>query len=1066
MANILGLALKVTGDASGLAKSLTPVDRALDRLAQQAEKATAVFQPFADQTAAAGQAQEEFAVRFESLAQRLRDGVIAPEEYAAAFGRLTEEAKASAAAFEEGIRVTAEARTEDERRAEQLARLQSLLAQGAISQETFVRSAERATGVERDRANAASAAARIIAANLTPQERYDQQMQELTGHLQEGRLSQEQFNRAAAKAKSDLSGIGSEAEKADKSLDRLNGNVSFLAKVEIGRLVLDGVRALGSAFTSVATQITGLVGGVNSSLGTLNDFSARTGIGVEALQGYGVAAKLAGVDTEQFGAAVQSLSVNIGKAAPGDALDKSLRNINLSVSELRALSPEQQFSAIGEAISQLPTAADRAAAAVEVFGKQGAALAPLFRDGADSIEELRARADRLGIIVNETQIDNVAAMNDGFDLVLSTVNGIIGQVTGNLAPVVTAVTDEFLRFVEGFSGAEGDGGTGIANAITDLLLQGADYLASVFDSFVASFTAWLSPLGSASETFDAAAESLTAVTEVLRGLFNGFQLAVNGLIIGMGKILEGLGSWVDDDLEAFGKGLADYGKEAAATNIKNINDAASNAATAAGNAAEAVADAFSGGDASPEVAGSNAAGSFVTGLRERIQRERAPEFQIATNIEKTRERFDSFFGGIVDQSSVVTDAMRGFEAAVADVEDPLQLTKEEIARINDAQERVNNAINQELATRQEVADAAAKQAESDAKRIEGLNSQTKLAEDIAAVEREQARVQEQLAAARAEEDSAAADSAAARLAQLDQLGAKLAEQRQAAAQGFGDGFSKSFEATSKSIEEIVAKTEQFGGAGRIAADGLRQGIEAAQQQVRDGILSKEAYDKEVQRQKELFDSRISGAQRVEDFLRAQLSDRQRAELDFAAQLEERKKQAALNLQAIQDRITAEEAAVQEARESGNLKAAKESTDRIKQLRQAQKIEQNIAAGRIDFQQQGGGFVPQFDAAAAQQQRAAQNQQRQLGIANDAIDAVNRANAELARRAELARPLQGPVKTADVRTAEGAALVLGLGAAAQDPQLIEARQQTKQLQGIRAAITNAVNGYQSATAEIF
>jgi hypothetical protein len=1074
MANILGLALKVTGDASGLAKSLTPVDRALDSLGKQAEKATAVFQPFADKTAAAGRAQEEFAAKFETLAQQLRDGVVAPEQYAAAFGKLTEEAKASAAAFEEGLRVTREVRSEEERRAEELGRLQDLLERGAISQETFVRASERATGVEKERADAAASAARIIAANLTPQEKYDQQIQELTQHLDAGRLTQEQFNRAAQKAKSDLDGVGSEAAKTDKNIERLNNNVSILAKIEIGRLLFDGVRALGNAFTSVTSQISGLVGSVNSSVDTLNDFSARTGIGVEALQGYAVSAKLAGVDTEAFGASIQKLSVNIGKATPGDALDKSLRNINLSVQELRALSPEQQFSAIGQAISQLPTAADRAAAAVEVFGKQGAALAPLFREGADSIEELRARADRLGVIVNETQVENVASMNDGFDLVLATVQGIIGQVEGNLAPVVTAVTDEFLRFVENFASTEGTGGTGIANAITDVLLQGADYLAGVFDSFVASFTEWLSPLTTASTTFDAVTESLTAVTEILRGLFNGFQLVVNGLIIGMGKILEGLGAWVSTDLEAFGKGLADFGKQAAADNIKNINEAA-------GNAAQAVTNAFSGGNASPEAAGAGAAEDFVKGLKERIQRERAPEFQIATNIEKTRERFDVFFGGVVDQGSAVTDSMRGFEAAVAAVEDPLRMTEEEIARIKVAQDKVNEAINKELATRQEAADAAAKQADADAKRIEGLtktnDAQSKLAEDIAAVEREQARVQEQQAAARNANDKTAADAAAARLAQLDQLQAKLQDTQAASEQGFSDGFTKAFDATGKSVSDLIAKTQDFGRVGAIAAEGLRNGVAAAQSQVRDGILTKESYDREVARQQDIFNQRLQGAQRVEQYLQSQLDERQRTELQYATQLEARKTEAIQNVQAIEDRIKAEEAEVESAREKGDLRSAKAGTQRIRQLRQAAAIEKQISSARSPQQngQFGGGgglrnaagFGRNItNAEAEQQQQVARSQRQALQSVNNALASVALANAEMARRAELSRPVQGTVQTADIRTAEGAALVLGLGATAQDPRLIEARLQTKQLGLIRQAIIGATAGYRNTPAEIF
>jgi hypothetical protein len=1197
MANILGLALKVSGDASGLAKSLTPVDRALDNLGKQAEKATAVFQPFAEKTAAAGKAQEEFAAKFESLAQQLRNGVVAPNEYAAAFGQLTEEAKAAAAAFQEGLRVTEQVRTaeerraaelekiesllargaiseetaarardkatgsseaataaaaaaaaesqkvrdkllqeglkftqqfsseeekraqtiqqidellkagviseetyaralgqatgeaekaaeaaskyqqviedglrvtasvttEEERRATELEKLESLLSQGAISQETFVRASERATGVEKERADAAASAARIIAANLSPQERYSQQMLELSGHLEAGRLSQDQFNRAAQKAKIDLDGIGKEAGKADKNIEQLNKNVNFLKNIEIGRLVFDGVRALGNAFASVQNQIAGLVTSANASIDQLNDFSQRTGIGVEALQGYSLAAKLAGVDTEQFGTAIQKLAVNIGKAAPGDALDKSLRAINLSVGELRALAPEQQFSAIGNAISTLPTVADRAAAAVEIFGKQGAALAPLFREGATSIEELQAQAERLGLIVDEAQVNNVADMNDAFDLVAATVQGITGQVLGNLAPAVTDVTNQFLRFVEEFAGIDGQGGTGIANAITDTLLRGAEYFAGIFDEYVEYFGGFTGALNTAGETFNQITGVLEVLSGVFRSIFNTFEIIGNGIAVALGKALEAIGSYVSTDLENFGRGLQIDANAQLQQNLAELESAGQ-------QIIDGTTQAIFGTAAEQQDAAAGAATTYLEGLRAQIERERSPQFKIETDIEQTRDRFDSFFNGVVDQSSAVTEAMRGFEAAAASVADPLNITADEIARIKVEQDKVNRAVDQELQTRQAVKDAAIAQADADTKRIEALtkvsDAQSKLAEDLAAVEREQVRVQEQQAAARAAQDTASADAATARLAQLDQLGAKLAEQQQAARQGFGDGFTKAFDATTKSIDDLIAKTEQFGGAGVRASDELQAGIAAAQQQARDGILTADAYQAEVARQREIFDQRIVGAQRVEEFLRGQLDERQRAELDFAAQVEERKRQAALNIQALQDRINAEEQAVQEARDAGNLKAAKDGTARLRQLRQAERIERNIADGRINFQQQAAGGNQQFGAAIAQQQRAAQSQQRMLASANDAIAATARAGAELARRAELARPVQGPVATADIRTAEGAKLVLGLGAQAQDPQLIEARLQTKQLQGIRTAITNAVAGYLNTPAEIF
>ena len=1071
MANILGLALKVTGDASGLAKSLTPVDRALDQLAKQAEKATAVFSPFLEKTAAAGKVQEEFGAKLADLAQKLKDGAIGPKEYAAAFAGLSDEAKAAASAFEEGLRITEEARTEDERRADQLQRLSDLFEMGAISQETFVRASERATGVEKERADAAADAARVIRANLNPQEKYDEQIQSLTNHLNAGRLTQDQFNRAAQRAKADLLGVGNEAAKTDKNLSSLNSNVRILAGIEIGRLFVDGLSAIGNVFTSVTNQVTSLVSNVNTSLDTLNDFSARTGIGVEALQGYSLAAKLAGVDTEQFGTAVQKLAINIGKATPGDALDKSLRSIGLTLADIRQLAPEQQFSAIGQAISLLPTAAERAAAAVEIFGKQGAALAPLFREGAASIEELRARAERLGIIVNETQIENVAKMNDGFDLVRATIEGIIGQVIGNLGPAVTEVTDQFLKFVEEWSGAQGTGGTGIANAITDVLLQGAEYFAGIFDAFVENFSGFGDVLTTTSDTFKFVGDIFTAVTETLRVIFNAFELAGNALIAGLGKVLEGLGAWVNSDLEQFGKDLADAGMEAMQRNSQELTDAAVNAATA-------VTDAITGGDASPAAAGVGAATEFVQGLRDQIERERAPQFQIETNIEKTRERFDAFFNGIVDQESMVTEAMRGFESAVNSVSDPLNMTEDEIKRIGDAQEKVNQAIDLENAKRKEAADAAMQQAEADQKRIDGLLKQddaaTKMNEDLLAVQREQQRVQEQLNAAREAGDTQAANAAAARLAQLDQLGAKLEDQQQAIDQGFAEGFTKAFEATNQSIDGLIGKAEEFGNAGALAFDALRAGVERAQQQAKDGILTQETYQREVARQQDLFSQRLAAVQRVEDFMMSKMDERQKAELEATKQLEERKKQAAVNVQAIEAKIIDEKKKLEEARSGNDLKAARAAQANITQLNQARLQEQRIANGqgqaaqRQQMQQNGSlARMQQFQGLIAQQNsNFLKSFQDTYAGASSAIAAANAAAEQQQRKLQqILTPGPRTVQGADIRTAEGAALVIGLAANELDPALIEARQQTKQLKAIQQAIIGTASSYLNTPVEI-
>lgn len=228
--------------------------------------------------------------------------------------------------------------------------------------------------------------------------------------------------------------------------------------------------------------------------------------------------------------------------------------------------------------------------------------------------------------------------------------------------------------------------------------------------------------------------------------------------------------------------------------------------------------------------------------------------------------------------------------------------------------------------RQEAADAAAKQADEDAKRIEGLlktnNAQQKIAEDLIAVEREQARVQGEIDAARDAGDSARTEAALRRRAQLDQLQARLSDEQQAAEQGFGDGFAKAFDATNKSIDDLIVKAEQFGNVGALAAQALEQGIAQAQERARAGILTQETYEREVAQQRDIFQQRLNAAQRVEEFLRNGVDARQAAELKATEELERRKKEAATNVQAIEAKLIEERKKLEEARESGDLRGAR------------------------------------------------------------------------------------------------------------------------------------------------
>jgi hypothetical protein len=983
MANVLSLAMKISADATGVRQSLSPVERALDALAKNAEDVTKQFTEFAGTTEAAARAQADTSKAIDDLTASLKRGEIDARTFAAEFAKVGEAAEKQVASLRR--------------------------------------------------------AAQITEANITPQQRYERATSELREQFNAGRISLETFNRAMEKAQRDLEGTGRAAKTADTQLDGMAKNLNTISRIQIGRAIIDGFQALSSVFTRVASEVTNLAATVNSNIDTLNDFSARTGIGVESLQAYSLAAKLAGVDAEAFGVAIQKLGVNIGKANAGDAFDKTLRGIGLSVAELKALAPEQQFSAIGDAISQLPTAADRAAAAVQLFGKQGAALAPLFREGAASIEELQARAERLGVIVSETQVNNVADMNDAFDLVRATVEGIVGQVIGNLAPAVTAVTEQFLEFVETWEGSQGQGGTGIANAISDVLFDGAEFFAGIFDGFMKNFGSISTALADVGEVFRIGGQLLVAGMEGFRAVFNTIQLGIDALLIGFGKLLEGIGSWVSEDLEQFGAGLAAASEESAKKNTAELE-------AAAANASKALSSALFGGDAA--AAGDGAALEAIQAARERFEREKSPEFRVVADLASTTADLDQFLKTATDGTSEFLQQSQGTLSTFSQMAKEGELTADQIKIMNGFMEKLNQELTKEKQLRQEATDAAEKQAEADRKRVDALrqtsDAAVKIEQDLAAIERERQRVNE-----------SGGEAAQQQIAELDEFKAQLEEQQQALDQGFGEGFEKAFANTSDLIGAAQKKAEEFGQAGFDATLQLQEGIKAAQSQVKDGILTKESYETEVKRQQELFDKRIDGEKKAAD-------ERKKLQ-DEATKLREQQEQtvndlitqqefggdnarikAAENLVAIEAEIARAQEEQRKAQEGKDKEAEAAATKRLAQLDQVEAKERDIASGAAaqrEFMQNRQKELA--EAQAKQQQEIFQQQQK------FAEEQAKAQQAEFDRQQKRLTELNtlGPqqVQTADVRTQEGQQLVLDLFNQQQDPALIQARLQTKSLQ---------------------
>lgn len=286
-----------------------------------------------------------------------------------------------------------------------------------------------------------------------------------------------QLAKAVRDVEDKLDAMGKAGKKASDDLGTLKN-------IEFAKMAISGISAVSGALVGLGRSAIGAAGDLASfaksvadEIDALNDIANRTGVSVEALQAYGAAAKLAGVDTEAFAKSLQKLTVNIGKATGDEKAQKGFRELGIVFDELKSKSPAEQFEMIADALAKISDPAERAAAAVKLFGKGGIELGPLFTDGPGAMKAMREEAEKLGYVVSKDGVEAIARMNDSIDKVFMTFKAIVAQVVSKLAPVVEAMAENLLQVVKSM------GGENIANTIAKALLDAISFLADAFLKF-------------------------------------------------------------------------------------------------------------------------------------------------------------------------------------------------------------------------------------------------------------------------------------------------------------------------------------------------------------------------------------------------------------------------------------------------------------------------------------------------------------------------------------------------------------------------------------------------------
>jgi lambda family phage tail tape measure protein len=283
-----------------------------------------------------------------------------------------------------------------------------------------------------------------------------------------------------------IQGFG-EVQKVFQDLSR--GNLSLtnsfrtsgLASTQFGigmtRLAGDASRLLGilGTFSPIlgALSVVGFVHAVKSAeeFGDQLAITAnKLGVTTTVLQEFQHVAKLTGVEQGELTTGLRFLTRNMGEAAQGSkAATENFRRLGVNVFDAsgKVKSTEVVFQELADGIMKMGSEAERNAALMEIFGRSGVALAPLFEQGGEAIKNMREEAHRLGLILDENLIRGAQAANDTFDRLTATIDIAYKRIFISLSPAVAQLDATIQRLSPRLQEWAGTMGTTVGKALVD-----------------------------------------------------------------------------------------------------------------------------------------------------------------------------------------------------------------------------------------------------------------------------------------------------------------------------------------------------------------------------------------------------------------------------------------------------------------------------------------------------------------------------------------------------------------------------------------------------------------------
>lgn len=214
------------------------------------------------------------------------------------------------------------------------------------------------------------------------------------------------------------------------------------------------MKAIGGKLQTVGLVVSaagaGIAAAMRSQINAADDMSKaaqKFGVPIDQLSRLKYAADLSDVSFESLGTSLGRLS----KAMVASPDQFAELGVAIADAQGRMRGADEVMTDLADVFATMPDGAEKTALAIKLFGRSGADLIPLLNGGSQSLADMAAEADRLGVTMNEKFGKDAEQFNDDLSRLTLSLGVMAREAAEALLPALQDIVDRLRSMTSWFA---------------------------------------------------------------------------------------------------------------------------------------------------------------------------------------------------------------------------------------------------------------------------------------------------------------------------------------------------------------------------------------------------------------------------------------------------------------------------------------------------------------------------------------------------------------------------------------------------------------------------------------